>query len=108
VWGNAKVSAAAALLILFNVVFYPTNASLAFFLSRANEAKLYDLWLTRILVLNGLLFYNTWTTIASLINLAAAMQYDGGVNGSTSAYVALALLTATVLTYILHTQELGV
>ena len=99
VWGNAEVSGAAAILILFNLVFYPTIASLAFFLSRADGAKVYDIWLTRILVLNGLLFYATWTTIASLINLAAAVQYDGDVSGSTAAYIALSLLSATVLTY---------
>ena len=106
VWGNEEVSAAAAILIAFNLVFYPTIASLAFFLSRADEAKVYDLWLTRVLVLNGLLFYTTWTTIASLINLAAAMEYDGDVSGSTSAYVALSLLAATVITYFILENSL--
>lgn len=99
-WGNEKVAASAALLILFNVVIYPTIAALAIFLDKAaGRAKLYDLWLTRFLALNGLLFYATWTTIASLINLTAAVQYDGDYNGSNAAYIALSLLTATVITY---------
>ena len=98
-WGNAEVSAAAAVLILFNLVFYPTIASLAFFLSKADGAKVYDIWLTRILVLNGLLFYVTWTTIASLLNVAITVEYDGDASGSTAAYIALSLLSATVLTY---------
>lgn len=72
---------------------------LAFFLYRAHEAKVYDLWLTRVLALNGLLFYATWTTIASLLNLTIAVQYDADYDGSNAAYIALSLLTATVLTY---------
>lgn len=101
-WGNEKVAISAAILILFNLVFYPTIAMLAFFLARAaSDAKLYDLWLTRILALNGLLFYATWTTIASLINLAAAVQYDADYSGSNAAYISLSLLTATVITYFL-------
>lgn len=102
VWGNELVTVAAAVLIMFNIVFYPTIAMLAFFLARAtSDAKLYDVWLTRILVLNGLLFYATWTTIASLINLTAAVQYDADYNGSNAAYISLSLLTATVITYFL-------
>ena len=99
VWGNAEVSWAAAILIIINLVFYPTIASLAFFLSRADGAKVYDIWLTRVLVLNGLLVYATWTTIASLINLAASVEYDRGVSGSTASYISLSLLSATVITY---------
>ena len=102
VWGNEEITASAVILVLFNFVFYPVIASLTFFLHRsADAAKRYDLWLTRILVLNGLLFYATWTTIASLINLTAAVQYDADTNGSTVAYIALSLLTATVITYFL-------
>lgn len=101
-WGNELVAVAAAILIIFNVVFYPTIAMLAFFLARAtSDAKLYDVWLTRILVLNGLLFYATWTTIASLINLTITVQYDADYNSSNAAYISLALLTATVITYFL-------
>ena len=102
VWGNEGITASAVILFLFNIVFYPIITSLAFFLSRsADAAKRYDVWLTRILVLNGLLFYATWTTIASLINLAAAVQHDANTNGSTAAYISLSLLTATVITYFL-------
>ena len=45
--------------------------------------------------------YNNRTTktIASLINLTAAVQYDADYNGSSAAYIALSLLTATVITY---------
>lgn len=99
VWGNEEATASAVILISFNVVFYPTIALLALFLYRANEAKVYDLWLTRILALNGLLFYATWTTIASLLNLTIAVQYDADYNGLHAAYISLSLLTATLITY---------
>ena len=80
-------------------MFYPTIASLAFFLSRVDGAKVYDIWLTRILVLNGLLFYATWTTIASLLNLILALQHDGDTDSSTAPYIVLSLLLPTVITY---------
>ena len=96
VWGNEEVTGSSVILILFNVVFYPL---LAFFLSRADGAKLYDLWLTRILALNGLLFYTTWMTIASLLNLTIAVQYDADYDSSNAAYIALSLLLATVIFY---------
>ena len=99
VWGNEEAAGSAVILILFNVVFYPTIALVAFFLYRAYEAKVYDLWLTRFLALNGLLFYATWTTLGSLLNLTIAVQYDADYDGSNAAYIALSLLTATVITY---------
>ena len=99
VFGNIYFAEGAVILILLNLVFYPTIASLAFFLSKADGAKVYDIWLTCILVLNGLLFYVTWTTIASLINLAFAIQYVADSDGTTAAYVALSLLLITVITY---------
>ena len=100
VWGNEELTASAVILILFNLVLYPTVASLAFFLSHCtNTAKVYDLWLTCILVLNGLLFYGSWTTIASLINLTAPVQYGADTSASTAAYISLSLLAATVVTY---------
>ena len=90
-------------MILVNLVFYSTIASQAYFLSNVDRAKTNecdrDIWLTRILVLNGLLFYVTWTTIASLINLAIAIQYVADTDGTTAAYIALSLLLPTILIY---------
>ena len=100
-WGYLYITAASVILILFQFVFYPTIAMLAVYLYKVqSEAKVYDLWITRLLVLNGLLFYTTWTTIASMINLAIALQYKADVTPSTAACaVSLPLLTAAVITY---------
>ena len=35
-------------------------------------------------ILNGLAIYTTWTVIASLVNLATALVYAGGVGGTLS------------------------
>ena len=99
VWNNGPIEATAAILVLYNIVFYPIIASLAFFLSRADGAKVYDIWLTRILVLNGLLFHASWTTIASILNITLGLLYKGDVDGTDAAYIALSLLLSVVLTY---------
>ena len=99
VWNSGNITGSAAILVLYNVVFYPIIASLAFFLSKADGAKVYDIWLTRILLLNGLLFYVSWATIASLLNVSLAMIYEGHTDGTTAAYIALSILLFTVLTY---------
>ncbi|KAG8443920.1 hypothetical protein GDO86_009210 [Hymenochirus boettgeri] len=52
-----------------------------------------DLWLIRIFAQNGITFYATWTTIACLLNFAVCLTYNGGISNTTSATVALALLT---------------
>ena len=42
--------------------------------------------------LNGLAIYTTWTTIASLINLATALTYSGGVDQRAACLTSLSLL----------------
>ena len=43
-------------------------------------------------VLNGLAIYTTWTVIASLVNLATALVYAGGVSDSWLARLAAQLM----------------
>lgn len=52
-----------------------------------------DLLAYRVLFLNGLGIYTTWTTLASLINIAVALVYDGGLPEPTPSLIALAFLT---------------
>ena len=56
-----------------------------------------DVWCTRFLVINGVVFYATWTTIATLVNMTITLQYDFKANSSTVASVALAILLCIVL-----------
>ena len=101
VWGNLYLTAACVLLFLFNVFFYPTLGMLVgYFYKVRSEAHKADSVLTWILPINGLFLYATWTTIASLINLAAALEYTGtNVSGANSGTVSLSLLLVTVIVY---------
>lgn len=101
VWGNLYITAACVLLFLFNIFFYPTLAMLVgYFYKVRDEPHRVDTVLTWILPVNGLFLYATWTTIASLINLAAALEYSGSdVSGATSGTVSLSLLLVTLLVY---------
>ncbi|KAG8584094.1 hypothetical protein GDO81_008682 [Engystomops pustulosus] len=56
-----------------------------------------DLWLIRIFVQNGIAVYATWTTIASLLNFAVALTYNGNIPNGTSTTVCLSLLAFEVL-----------
>ncbi|MEE6474592.1 hypothetical protein FKM82_010435 [Ascaphus truei] len=56
-----------------------------------------DLWLIRILVQNGIALYATWTTVASLLNFAVVLTYNGGFPNSTSGTVALSILAFEVV-----------
>lgn len=104
VWGNLYVAAASALLIAFNIFFYPMLAMLiVYFYKVRTQSKVnkLDILLTWILPINGLFLYATWTTIASLVNLAAALEYSGttSVAGVDSGTIALSLLLVTLLVY---------
>ena len=100
VWGNEHVVAACVILILFNVVFYPTIGALfGYFKVIEEDVGKVDNVLTRSLPMNGLCFYCTWTTIASLINLTAAVQTTTSISNEDMATVSLTLLLAVVLVY---------
>ena len=100
VWGNEIVIGASIVLFLVNIAFYPTIFSLFANYNdvKANLTKV-DVYLTRIFPINGLCFYATWTTIASLINLAAALQYSGGYSASLSGTVSLTILLGVLIAY---------
>jgi len=55
-----------------------------------------DIWMTRIIVLNGIAFYGTWCTVATLLNLSIVIQYRAGVDAITVVWVALGILTAEI------------
>lgn len=51
-----------------------------------------DVWLQRLLVQNGLLFYGSWTTIATLINFAIVLSYYMGLSTRAASLISLSLL----------------
>lgn len=58
-----------------------------------------DIWCQRILVQNGLLFYGTWTTVATLINTAVVFSYELNLSTETSSLIALSFLGVLALTW---------
>ncbi len=62
-----------------------------------------DVWCIRILVQNGIIFYTTWVSIATCLNLTIFLRYDLEINGSKAATGALcALLTLIVVWFVLE------
>lgn len=88
-------------LLAIACTLYASGAIVCWSLSKAGAAlerlhRVKDIWLTRILVLNGLAFYGTWCTIATLLNLSIVVQYRAYVDGTTVAWLCLGILTAEI------------
>lgn len=64
-------------------------------LVRANATK--EIWLIRFLVQNGLAIYATWTTVATLLNVAMVMIYKGGVENSLACTIILGVLSFVIV-----------
>jgi len=60
-----------------------------------------DVWCQRILVQNGLIFYATWTTVATLINVAVVAAYRGNASTLTASIVSISLLAALAIVWFL-------
>ena len=58
-----------------------------------------DIWSQRFLVQNGLLFYGTWTTIATLINTAVVFAYYIGTSTKIASLISLSLLGFLAITW---------
>ncbi|XP_041474658.1 uncharacterized protein LOC121423364 [Lytechinus variegatus] len=58
-----------------------------------------DLWIYRILVLNGLAIFGTWTSLATHINIAMVFIYDFGTSINVGSTIALVLLLIIVSVY---------
>ena len=58
-----------------------------------------DLWITRLLVVNGMCIYAAWLTVATLLNFSVVLQYYAGVDETTTGGGLLWLLSVEVLVY---------
>lgn len=65
------------------------------------EGRKVDIWCIRIMVQNGLGVYAAWTTIATLLNMAIVMVYEGNpaVDNDVACTVALSILVVELLAY---------
>lgn len=66
-------------------------------LEQHGQAK--EVWFVRILVLNGLAFFNTWVSIASCFNFAQVMAYAGSYRVPQEAASTAALVLITVIVF---------
>ena len=58
-----------------------------------------DVWCIRMLVQNGIMFYATWVTVATCLNLTIFIQYDLEGNGSKTATGALCVLLFIIIAW---------
>ncbi|XP_030855383.1 uncharacterized protein LOC581802 [Strongylocentrotus purpuratus] len=58
-----------------------------------------DLWIYRILVLNGLAIFGTWTALATHINIAMVFIYDFGLSIDTGSTIALVIVLLLIIVY---------
>lgn len=65
------------------------------------DGRKLDIWCIRIMVQNGLGVYATWTTIATLLNMAIVMIYEGNprIANDDASTVALSILVVELLGY---------
>lgn len=68
-----------------------------------SQNRRFDIWLVKGFVHNGLGIYATWTSIATLLNLALIITYSDGsdVQQSTASTIALGVLTVEILVFVL-------
>ncbi|XP_076437398.1 uncharacterized protein LOC143276658 [Babylonia areolata] len=69
--------------------------------SLAQQRRTADIWLVRIFIHNGLAIYATWTSIATLLNMAMVIRYrsDPVIGDQTAGTVALAVLSVEILVF---------
>lgn len=67
-----------------------------------------DIWTQRIIVQNGLLFYGTWTMIATLLNFAVVLVYYVKLSQKVSSLITLSILgILTVVWFVLESTVLS-
>ena len=107
VWDRQVLEAAFAFLFLIAltlyicmVIVYRSLDENANMLISQNRKK--DIWFVRMFVLNGLGIYATWTTIATLLNLAIVITYrsDPVIKQDIASTVAFAVLSLEILVFL--------
>lgn len=68
-------------------------------LSKAGAVK--DIWLTRIFLQNGIAFFATWVSIATLLNFAIVLTYYWSVEMQVSVSIALGILSFFIISWFL-------
>ncbi|XP_022065400.2 uncharacterized protein LOC110961910 [Acanthochromis polyacanthus] len=93
--------------LIFLILVASTNYGVIFFSCYGlhkygawlNKYHKVDLWLHRVLIQNGVAIYATWTTIATLVNLAIVVSYDGNMSPPDAATLSLSILTVVLIVW---------
>uniref|UniRef100_A0A087XCZ4 Si:ch211-161h7.5 n=1 Tax=Poecilia formosa TaxID=48698 RepID=A0A087XCZ4_POEFO len=93
--------------LIFLILLICTNYSMVGFICHGlhvygpwlNKYSKVDLWLIRMLVLNGVMIYTTWTTIATLLNLTIVLKYEANMSTADSATLSYSLLSVVLLVW---------
>ena len=111
VWARRHFTSAFVILaflgISMQIAMYCGMKGLAKYLEKfPNNERLpnrIDIWCIRLLVLNGVLCYTTWVSIATCLNLCITLQYDLQADGSKAATgVLFVLLTLIAVWFVLE------
>ena len=111
VWSRGHLTSAFVILALLGIsmqiAMYWGITGLARYLEKfPNNERLpnkIDVWCIRLLVLNGVLTYTAWVSIATCLNLCISLQHDFGANGSKAATgVLFVLLTLITIWFVLE------
>jgi len=98
VWARKQIIAALVVIIIGQICVDTAIAFAMCDLKRfidggSDDVNKWDVWCQRMLVQNGLIFYATWTTVASLINIAVVVAYRGsGATTYTASIISLSIL----------------
>ena len=104
-WGNGFPQCAFPSAVLIGVFLYTAIGYQAVFLywktTIVEELQNYkvDLYLTRILVLNGIAVYATWITVATLLNFTVVLDYYADMSSADAGTVGLSLLAVEIIVY---------
>ena len=105
VWGNNRTDISFAFVLLTAVFLWAGVIvetvhlyKLAPTMNTELKSKI-DLWISRLLVTNGLVIYATWVTIATLLNFGIVLQYFANVTPITTGVVVQWLLTLVIVGY---------
>ena len=92
---------------LLDIVFCALTLYICVFITHRNlfnsiqtlkeQERNLDIWLERFLVHNGLIFYTTWVTIATLLNFGIALHYEWGVELYLASTIPLACLSLVIV-----------
>ncbi|EDO40526.1 predicted protein [Nematostella vectensis] len=101
IWQRMHLSAASVILFAISFTLYATLFVSYYRLNKIGKREFpkFDFWCVQALVHNGIAFYATWCTVASLLNMTIAVTYVHGVARATAGTIALSILAVEIIAW---------